>query len=317
MGSALSHLNVPSSAATYSAALEGLVGVDEVILRRNPEMPHVYGAGVRYGLKGHNIWRYPHEMIGDGWGDCEGLSCWRTAELRVSGADPDARVMVYRTGPRKWHAVVGRGDGWVEDPSIVCGMREKVGMPWTVREVLERERPWPRESMMVVGAIDDAFNDAFLPSFDVVKHGDGYTGVLKLPMADGKNALIANTSLSKSQSEAVQKGQNITRDLTAVLAADPYALAELNPYSATAVKALGDPDVQAVAKGVAAQSKKESGVLAKPGDLLESPEITRIVSKLGPYGAIAAGIISNPVARGIRQASHSVFKKIPGLGKLF
>src|SRR6185295_3365087 len=113
VGSALPRLNVPSSAATYSAALEGLCGVDEVILRRDPTIPPVYNSGVRYAIKKHNVWRYPDEMIGDGWGDCEGLSCWRTAELRVSGADPGACPLVYKTGPRRWHAVIGRSDGWL------------------------------------------------------------------------------------------------------------------------------------------------------------------------------------------------------------
>jgi hypothetical protein len=313
VGSALPALNVPSSAAAYSAALEGLVGVDEIILRDNPQLPPLYASGVRYKLKPHRVWRYPHEIIDDGWADCEALTGWRVAELRVSGADRGAKPIVYKTGKRRWHAVVGRSDGWIEDPSIVCGMREHAGMPWTVAEVKERDRTYPRESCVVIGAVDDTFEDIF-PSVKVIKHAEGYTGVLKLPTADGVNALIANTSLSKSADEAAAKARNITRDVSAVLAADPYALAELHPASAAAVKVAADPQVQAALRS---KGDTSGGLLAQPGNLLERPEVNAIVSQLGPYGAIASAIIANPVARGIRHTSHNVFKHIPLLGRLF
>ncbi len=315
MGSALPALNVPSSAATYSAALEGLVGVDEIILRDNPGLPPVYASGVKYKLKPHRVWRYPNEIIGDGWADCEGLTGWRVAELRVSGADPGAKPFVYKTGKRRWHAVVGRSDGWIEDPSIVCGMREHPGMPWTVAELKQRDKRYPRESCVVIGAIDDTF-DSIFPSVDVIKHAEGYTGVLKLPTADGLNALVANTSISKSADEAAQKARNITRDISAVLSADPYALAELHPASAAAVKVVSDPQVQAALHSKASV-QESSGLLTKPGDVLERPEVTALLPRLGPYGAIAAAIIANPVARGLRHASHDVFKHIPLLGRLF
>ena len=295
MGSALSNLNVPPSAETYSRALEGLVGVDEEILRRNPDLPTLYESGVKYKLPPHRVWRYPHEIVRDGWGDCEGLSCWRAAELHVSGADPDARVMVYRSGPRRWHAVVGRGDGLIDDPSIVCGMRERQGMPWTVDEVLAHEMVWPRQASMVVGAIDDAFADS-APSFQVVKHAEGYTGVLKVPTGDGKTQLVANTSISPNAAAAYQKGANMANAIDA---------------------AWNDPQNQAYAHAAAEEGAKDSGLLAKPGDLLERPEITKAVSTLGPYGAIVSAIVSNPIAQGIRHTSHDVFRKIPGLGKLF
>lgn len=316
MGGALKSLNVPPSAATYSAALEGLVGVDEEILRRNPELPPVYAAGIRYQQPPHTVWRYPHDILRDGWGDCEGLSGWRCAELRVSGADPDASVLAYRSSPTRFHAVVARGDGWIEDPSIVCGMREHWGMPWTVREVVEQQRPYPKVAGCVVGSIDDAFADAYLPSFKVVKHAEGYTGVFKLPTADGKHELIANTSISPTAAAAVQKGQNVAALVSTGLN-DPYALAELNPYSQQAVQVLADPDVQATMKAGAATAHESSGLLAKPGDFLEQPGVTNVVQQLGPWGAVAAALINNPLARGARHVSHDVFKHIPGIGRLF
>ena len=57
-----------------------------------------------------------------GWGDCDDLSPYWAAELRESGADPSARVTIKRTGPGRWHAVVRRGDGSIDDPSAAAGM---------------------------------------------------------------------------------------------------------------------------------------------------------------------------------------------------
>lgn len=309
MGGALKALNVPPSAATYSAALGGLVGVDEEILRQNPELPLVYASGVKYKLPPHRVWRYPNEIARDGWGDCEGLACWRAAELHVTGADPNAEVVAYRSGPKRFHAIVVRGDGWVEDPSIVCGMKESPGMPWTIRDIVERERNWPRVAGCVVGAIDDAFNDAFLPSLKVVQHGDGFTGVLRLPAADGARELIANTSLSPNAASALKKSQNMAVLISSALD-DPYSLAQLNPYSQQAVQVLSDPNVQA-------NLASSKGILTKAGDLLENPAVTKQIGQLGPWGAVASSIINNPLAREARQVSHSVLKQIPLLGSLF
>lgn len=57
-----------------------------------------------------------------GWGDCDDLAPWHAASLRASGADKRARAVAKRSGPHKWHAVVKRGDGSIEDPSAAAGM---------------------------------------------------------------------------------------------------------------------------------------------------------------------------------------------------
>lgn len=319
MGAALSTLQVPSSADTYSAALEGLVGVDEVILRRNRELPTVYGSGVKYATPEHRCWRYPNEIARDGWGDCEGLSAWRAAELRVTGADPGARVKVYKTSRNRYHAIVVRGDGWVEDPSIVCGMSQHPFQPWTERDVNRINRPWPREASIIVGGDDDTPGFP-TPSFDVVKHADGYSSILRLPYANSDNALYAISSISPDGETAARKGVNLTRDLAAHLNDDPYTLAQLNPYSAQAVQTLARPDVQTALKAGQATAQQHGGgggILAWPGNFLEQPGVSSVVSQLGPYGAIAAGLINNPAARGIRHLSHEVAQHIPLIGWLF
>lgn len=62
-------------------------------------------------------------VLGRGWGDCDDLAPWHAASLRVTGKDPGARAVVQRSGPKKWHAVVRRSNGRIEDPSKEAGMR--------------------------------------------------------------------------------------------------------------------------------------------------------------------------------------------------
>lgn len=126
MSKALSaSLEVPSSPGTYSAALEGLTRVNEVLMKREPVPPlYVTGARweVRQGDPSETRWRYAPDVAGEGWGDCQDLSAYRAAELRVTGEDPKAEVRVYPTGVNRYHAVVARGNGAVEDPSVILGM---------------------------------------------------------------------------------------------------------------------------------------------------------------------------------------------------
>lgn len=58
-----------------------------------------------------------------GWGDCDDLAPWHAASLRATGEDPDARARVVPSGPGRWHAIVERGDGSIDDPSRWAGMR--------------------------------------------------------------------------------------------------------------------------------------------------------------------------------------------------
>lgn len=60
-----------------------------------------------------------------GWGDCDDLAPAYAAELRVTGRDPDADAVIKKTGPSRWHAVVRRGDGRIQDPSRAAGMGRK------------------------------------------------------------------------------------------------------------------------------------------------------------------------------------------------
>lgn len=61
-----------------------------------------------------------------GHGDCDDLAPWHAASLRVTGEDPEAFPLVYKSGRNTWHAVVQRSDGSIDDPSRWAGMGRKV-----------------------------------------------------------------------------------------------------------------------------------------------------------------------------------------------
>jgi len=118
-------IHVPASRGPLNAALEGLVGINECILRRW-EYPRLYESGVRYEREqpGRERWRRIDEAMAAGVGDCEDLAAWRAAELRVRRGEA-ARAIVYRSGKRRFHAVVQRADGSIEDPSRALGMGKR------------------------------------------------------------------------------------------------------------------------------------------------------------------------------------------------
>jgi len=120
-------IRVPARGRAFEAALEGLTRVNVGLMCGDdgPEgvgLPSLYESGVRYKNEPRDVWRHAVDVAREGWGDCEDLSAYRAAELRVSGEDPDAAVSLYRSGPNRFHAVVRRGDGTYEDPSRVLGM---------------------------------------------------------------------------------------------------------------------------------------------------------------------------------------------------
>lgn len=159
MSKALSALGVPSSAGTYSAALEGLTGVNEVLMRRDPSIPPLYSTGaiweLRPGDPTEKEWRYAHDVATTGWGDCQDLSAYRTAELRVTGEDPAAQVRVYPTGKNRYHAVVARGDGSVEDPSVILGMNPIPEAPMSTSQLPvvagPNDQPTPARDLILAG----------------------------------------------------------------------------------------------------------------------------------------------------------------------
>ncbi len=258
MGSALPMLGVPSKADMYAAALEGLVQINGLVLDKNRDIPDVYSSGARWRNVPHTTWRRADQIAGEGWGDCEGLSSWKVAQDRLTGYDPDARVGVYHTGPKKYHAIVIHGDDSIEDPSVKLGMRERVGMPRNRHEMNLINGMWPidvrgNRHSIVIGDVDD---DA--PGAEFIDNQDGTTsGQIRIPTGDGKG-IVATTSPSTDKAIAAAKTANLLADVVTSISNNPDALkklAYLNPYSAAAITLYSQPQINSALKQLGGKTR--------------------------------------------------------------
>lgn len=157
------HVDAP----VLDAALEATTRLNESMMKRN-EIPSfqrsLKGGGVRWRPEPEGDEHFDHAktVIKRGWGDCDDLAPWQAASLRHSGEDPRAKAIVKRSGPRRWHAVVLRGDGSIDDPSARAGMGPNVAAGNRGAVV-----PFMRPPSAVVGG-------AYImrPELAMVPHGD-------------------------------------------------------------------------------------------------------------------------------------------------
>jgi hypothetical protein len=118
-----SHVEAPP----LDAALEAVTRLNETLLR-DGHVPTARDAiekdGVRWKPEppGDEHFDHAHTVHSRGWGDCDDLAPWHAASLRHTGEDPGAEAIVRRSGPQRWHAVVKRSDGTIDDPSREAGM---------------------------------------------------------------------------------------------------------------------------------------------------------------------------------------------------
>lgn len=100
-------------------------GLNVSFLRAHPDFPPLYRSGVRYAVEpvdAREQFCTAPAVLEQGWGDCDDLAPWRSAELVVR-VGIDARPEVLRVGPRAWHVVVRLPDGRRLDPSKALGMK--------------------------------------------------------------------------------------------------------------------------------------------------------------------------------------------------
>lgn len=113
------------------ASLEAVTRLNEDLISEG-EAPHFDDVKHRIRWKPEPFTDGEHfdhalKVIGRGWGDCDDQAAYLAASLRTSGEDPGAKAVVRRSGKKKWHAVVKRSDGSVDDPSVETGMPTKGG----------------------------------------------------------------------------------------------------------------------------------------------------------------------------------------------
>lgn len=110
------------------AALDLLVMRNEQWLHRRPDTPLLYESGVYYQEEpdGEEEFASIPRVLRLGSGDCDDLTAYRVAELRVRFGDVNARPYLIgnQTAPDyiQYHVMVMRGDGMIEDPSLILGM---------------------------------------------------------------------------------------------------------------------------------------------------------------------------------------------------
>lgn len=106
--------------------LEALITINRVWLLRHPEF-RLYRSGIRYEVEPPGIECFDDipTCLRRGNGDCDDLCGARIAELRQRGERALPRIKWRRlpTGQKLYHVQVRRGDGTIEDPSRILGMR--------------------------------------------------------------------------------------------------------------------------------------------------------------------------------------------------
>lgn len=127
-------IDVPPVPDAIEAIAEGLVRLNEwyfeTATNAGVPTPRLYGSGIVYRREpaGEEWWESAADALGvvsSRSGDCEDLSAYRAAELRVFLDDPDAAVRIVRTKRGTFHAIVERGDGVIEDPSRILLQLER------------------------------------------------------------------------------------------------------------------------------------------------------------------------------------------------
>lgn len=118
-----SHVDAP----VLNSALEAVTRLNEEMIRSG-EVPTFEEALKKYGIKwkpeppGAEHFDHAQTVMRRRWGDCDDLAPWQAASLRVTNEDPNAKAEVYKSGNKRWHAIVSRGDGSTDDPSKRAGM---------------------------------------------------------------------------------------------------------------------------------------------------------------------------------------------------
>lgn len=115
-----------AAARVLGQFLRALVTANVEYLRRHPDAPHPYKAGIRYQRepKGQERWKGIGQVLADRHGDCEDLASYLAAWYLVRGQEAKIHLVWRRrrNGGRLFHVQVRGPSGQVEDPSAVLGM---------------------------------------------------------------------------------------------------------------------------------------------------------------------------------------------------
>jgi hypothetical protein len=120
------------TAPVLNSALEAVTRLDHRLVTEGSAPTFLHGVerrGIRWKPEPPGAERFDHAktVMHRGHGDCDDLAPWHAGSLRATGEDPQARAVAVRTSPSRWHALVKRGNGKLEDPSRTAGMQAPEG----------------------------------------------------------------------------------------------------------------------------------------------------------------------------------------------
>lgn len=123
------------TAPVLNGALEAVTRLNEQLIRSgaSPTARQLIEQGAVWRPEPPGDERFDHGVLiaQRGEGDCDDWAPLHAGGLRASGEDPGAKAIVKKSGEKRWHAVVQRSDGSIDDPSLWAGMpgrNEAVGV---------------------------------------------------------------------------------------------------------------------------------------------------------------------------------------------
>ena len=295
------------SSDVINAALEATTRLDEKLIRQGA-VPTFKRAKDRVRWQpeppGDEHFDHAGVVMKRGWGDCDDLACWHAASLRMTGQDRGAHAIVKQVGPKRWHAVVRRSDGHIEDPSRAAGMPGQ-GSAQISGAILP-----PMVHHSVVGTFVERPQLAVRPSFDRAGQQEAWEARTDLPwhwMPGKTKSDIAMVSLHKAPTANQAICGSIRGALRIGENDDPYSPENLQRLEAVTDAVQGAPFEymqETYGPEIAGQS------IALIGSIFGS--IAHIAAKVvkatgNAVHAMTKPITSSPIAMGVMAA-------IPGIG---
>lgn len=271
-----------------NAALEAVTIADTGLLKRGlvPRADKVINSGrIRWKPEppGDEHFDLATTVVGRGHGDCDDLAPYWASTLRATGVDPHARAIVRRSGPTRWHAIVRRGDGSIEDPSRAAGMGHKVSGDGPVKSPIAK--PMSADGRLCIAICpskDKRHPRAWFARCDASDRLEPWAWSTMAAHPAPQQALLSavrsmRTVAGDELDEEDDARLAVLHDL--VLGADPYEIAEaLNEES---------PDVDAmrvVLDGVHSVGFWKE-LVSKAAPLLSATPFAPVVSMIAPGSA--------------------------------
>lgn len=182
-------------------ALEAVTRLDEQLIRsgESPTSRQLIAAGAKWEPEPPGDEHFDHGAMIQrrGFGDCDDWAPLHAATLRATGEDPGAKAIVRKSGNKRWHAIVQRSDGRIEDPSLAAGMPGR----GAARGVNGASLPLMPRRSSVVGAYLDMPQLALRPVADRAGQLEAWQARADLPWHwhPGKSPMdVAMVSLHRS-----------------------------------------------------------------------------------------------------------------------